>query len=129
DLASHVPVLRRQLGARLRGLAPDVGAGGDLDPGDGAPGAGTAARLRLALAGGRADAGARDRRAVALVATRRGAGAAARAVPGPAVVAGDLRPVLAAERGLPADRGVRVRACAGACAVHRPVRQRAGGDG
>src|SRR5690606_19895409 len=85
----HVPVLRRQHRPRLRRLAADVGAGRDLGAGDGAPGAGAAARLRLAVAGRRADAGAGDRRAVALVAARAGAGPAVGAVRRPAVVAGD----------------------------------------
>src|SRR5690606_9669093 len=76
----HVPVLRRQRGARLRRLAADVGAGGGVGAGDGPPGAGAVARLRLAVAGGPADAGALARGAVALVAARPRARAAVGAV-------------------------------------------------
>src|SRR5690606_25493621 len=107
----------------------DVSAGRDLDAGDGAPAAGRAACLRLAVAGGPGDAAAVGVRAVALVAARRGAGAAARAVRGAAVVAGRVRAVLAAEPAVPGVGRVRAWPRTRACAVHRPVRQRAGGDG
>src|SRR5690606_5140620 len=93
----HVPVLRRQYRAGLPAMAADVAAGRDLGAGDAAPAARAAARLRLAVAGGPADAAAVGVRAVALVAARRGARAAARAVRRPAVVAGHVRAVLAAE--------------------------------
>src|SRR5690606_13338023 len=89
--APHVPVLRRQRRAGLCALAADVAAGRDLDAGDGAPAARAAACLRLAVAGVPADAAAVGVRAVALVSARRGAGAAARAVRGAAVVAGRVR--------------------------------------
>src|SRR5690606_15945626 len=106
--APDVPVLRRERGARLRGVAADVGPGRGLGADDGAPRAGSRPRLCLALDRGPADAGPVARVPVALVAARARARAGVGAVPRPAVVAGHLRAVLGPEPGL--SRHGRVRA-------------------
>src|SRR5690606_24357177 len=65
--APDVPVLRRQRGARLPAVAADVAAGRVLAAGAGAPGAGTRARLPVAVDRERAAAGTGRPVAVALL--------------------------------------------------------------
>src|SRR5690606_37627761 len=96
----HVPVLRRQRGARLRLLAADVAAGRLLGAVPAAPGPGARARLRLAVAGRPAAAGAVAPGAVALVAARAEARHPRGAVPGAGVAARDLRALCDPEPGL-----------------------------
>src|SRR5690606_18311871 len=127
--APHVPLLRGERGAGLRGVAAAVAAGGVLGAVPGPPRARAAARLRLALAGGPAAACPLAAGAGALVAARPEAGDPRRAVPRPGLAAGDLRAVCPAEPAVLRRRRLPARPGAGARAVRRLLRQPAGGDG
>src|SRR5690606_8967067 len=127
--APDVPVLRRQRGGRLQAVAADVAAGGVLAADARAPGAGAGARLPVAVDRGRAAAGAFGLLAVAQLPARTGAGAAAGAVPRLCMASDRAGAVHRAEPDLRLRRRLHPRPRAGACAVHRLLRQPAGGDG